>query len=180
MMRILTASAMAMVMAIAMGSSRTAVAAEQGGAPKSLWAFYNSTLKNAKYIDLTHAIAPGGPIGEGFADFKVGPTLAGVAIPGFIGKGEPFSYEKQGVAITAYELPMDHIGTQFGPPAHLNEHGATISDIPPTVVLRPLVVVNVAPKVAKDAGYQATVDDVKNWERRHGVIPAGSVVMFRS
>jgi kynurenine formamidase len=51
-----------------------------------------------------------------------------------------------GVAITAYELPMDHIGTQFGPPAHENDHGATISDIPPTVALRPLVVVNVAPK----------------------------------
>ncbi len=105
-----------------------------------LWDFYNSTLKPAKYIDLTHAIAPGGPIGEGFADFKVGPTLAGVAIPGVIDKGEPFSYEKHGVAITAYELPMDHIGTQFGPPAHQNEHGATISDIPPTVALRPLVV----------------------------------------
>jgi kynurenine formamidase len=75
---------------------------------------------------------------------------------------------------------MDHIGTQFGPPAHLNPQGATISDIPPTVVLRPLVVVNVAPKVAADPGYQATVEDVKDWERRHGTIPAGSVVMFRS
>jgi kynurenine formamidase len=63
---------------------------------------------------------------------------------------------------------MDHIGTQFGPPAHLNPQGATISDIPPTVVLRPLVVVNVAPKVAADPGYQATVEDVKDWERSHG------------
>jgi kynurenine formamidase len=34
--------------------------------------------------------------------------------------------------------------------------------------------------VAKDPGYQASVDDVKDWERRHGRIPAGSVVMFRS
>jgi kynurenine formamidase len=147
---------------------------------ESLWGFYNSTLSRAKYIDLTHAIAPGGPIGEGFVDFKVGPTLAGVAIPGFIEKGAPFSYEKHGVAITAYDLPMDHIGTQFGPPAHLNDHGASISDIPATVSLRPLVVVNIAPKVALDAGYQATVDDIKAWEGRHGRIPAGSVVMIRS
>jgi kynurenine formamidase len=110
----------------------------------------------------------------------VGPTLAGVDIPGFIDKGAPFSYEKHGVAITAYELPMDHIGTQFGPPAHLNDHGATISDIPPTVSLRPLVVINIAPKVVLDAGYQATVADIKAWEGRHGRIPAGSVVMFRS
>ena len=145
-----------------------------------LWDFYNGALRHAKYIDLTHAMAPGGPLGEGFVDFTVGPTRAGVSIPGIIEKGEPFSYQKHGVAITAYELPMDHIGTQFGPPAHENEHGATISDIPPTVALRPLVVINVAPKVAKDPGYQATIADIKDWERRHGAIPAGSVVMIRS
>ena len=165
---------------LAIGWGQAALAEEPGGKGMPLWDFYNSTLKSAKYIDLTHAIAPGGPIGEGFADFKVGSTLAAVDIPGLIGKGEPFSYEKQGVAITAYDLPMDHIGTQFGPPAHLNEHGATISDIPPTVVLRPLVVVNVAPKVAADPGYQATVADIKEWERRHGPVPSGSVVMIRS
>ena len=118
--------------------AHAALAEDPGGKGMPLWDFYNSTLKSAKYIDLTHALAPGGPIGEGFADFKVGPTLAGVDIPGLIAKGEPFSYEKQGVAITAYSLPMDHIGTQYGPPAHLNEHGATISDIPPTVVAAPL------------------------------------------
>jgi kynurenine formamidase len=145
-----------------------------------LWIFYESTLKSAKYIDLTHALAPGGPIGEGFSDFKVGATRAGVAIPGLIDMGEPFSYEKQGVAITAYDLPMDHIGTQFGPPAHLNDRGATIDEVPPTVSLRPLVVVNVAPKVLIDPGYQATVADIKSWERAHGPIPAGAVVMIRS
>jgi kynurenine formamidase len=158
------------------------IAAAQEGRREAhpLWDFYDSTLRSAKYIDLTHALAPGGPIGEGFSDFKVGPTLAGVAIPGLIGKGEPFGYEKQGVAITAYDLPMDHIGTQFGPPAHLNDHGATIDGIPPTVSLRPLVVVNVARRVALDPGYQATVADIKSWERRHGAIPSGAVVMIRS
>jgi kynurenine formamidase len=166
--------------ALVVGRHATASEKAPGGKGMPLWTFYDSALKHAKYIDLTHAIAPGGPIGEGFVDFSVGPTLAGVAIPGFIDKGQPFSYEKHGVAITAYDLPMDHIGTQFGPPAHLNDHGATISDVPPTVALRPLVVVNIAPKVARDPGYQATVADIKGWERRFGRIPEGSVVMIRS
>jgi kynurenine formamidase len=161
------------------GCGGLSMAAEVSGT-QSLWDFYSGTLSHAKYIDLTHAIAPGGPLGEGFVDFSVGPTRAGISIPGVIEKGEPFSYQKHGVAITAYDLPMDHIGTQFGPPAHENEHGATISDIPPTVSLRPLVVINIVPKVAKDPGYQATVADIKDWERRHGAIPAGSVVMIRS
>jgi hypothetical protein len=105
------------LLAFALGLGPSAQAA--GREPDSLWKLYESTLASAKYIDLTHAIAPGGPLGEGFSDIKVGPTRAGVAIPGVIGVGEPFTYEKQGVAITAYDLPMDHIGTQFGPPAHL-------------------------------------------------------------
>jgi kynurenine formamidase len=170
----------AALLGAALAMSLAAAAQEGRRAAHPLWDFYDSTLRSARYIDLTHALAPGGPIGEGFSDFKVGPTLAGVAIPGVIDKGEPFSYEKQGVAITAYDLPMDHIGTQFGPPAHLNDHGATIDDIPPTVSLRPLVVVNVAPQVALDPGYQATVADIKSWERRHGPIPSGAVVMIRS
>jgi kynurenine formamidase len=165
---------------VSMGVGQVASAEHSSGRQMPLWEFYNSTLKSAKYIDLTHALAPGGPIGEGFGDFTVGPTLAGMAIPGLIQLGEPFSYEKQGAAITAYQLPMDHIGTQFGPPAHLNPHGATISDIPPTVVLRPLVVINVVSKVAADPGYQATIADIKDWERRHGPVPSGSVVMIRS
>jgi kynurenine formamidase len=171
---------LAVLLGAVLAMSLAAAAQEGRREALPLWDFYGATLKSAKYIDLTHALAPGGPIGEGFSDFKVGPTLAGVAIPGVIDKGEPFSYEKQGVAITAYDLPMDHIGTQFGPPAHLNDHGATIDDIPPTVSLRPLVVVNVAPKVALDPGYQATVADIKSWERRHGPIPSGAVVMIRS
>ncbi len=145
-----------------------------------LWSVYRSALQGAKYIDLTHAIAPGGPIGVGFGDFTVGPARAGVTVPGLIEKGEPFSYEKHGAGITAYGFPMDHIGTQFDPPAHMNDHGATISDIPPTVAVRPLVVINVAAKIAADPGYQATVTDLAGWEKRHGRIPAGSVVMIRS
>lgn len=166
--------------ALAMAGSLGVPLASARGRGTPLWDFYEATLRHARYIDLTHALAPGGPIGEGFVDFKVQAARAGVSIPGLIRKGQPFSYAGQGVAITAYDLPMDHIGTQFGPPAHLNDHGATISDIPPTVALRPLAVVNVAPKVAADPGYQATVADVKAWERRHGPIPAGAVVMIRS
>lgn len=169
----------ALLMAGAAGVPLAPAAAGRTG-NNPLWSFFELTLRRARYIDLTHALAPGGPLGEGFVDFKVEAARSGSDIPGLIRKGQPFSYAGQGVAITAYDLPMDHIGTQFGPPAHLNQHGATISDIPPTVALRPLVVVNVAPKVAADPGYQATVADIKAWERRYGRIPRGSVVMVRS
>ena len=146
----------------------------------ALWQVYQSNLATAKYIDLTHAFAPGQPAGTGFASLKVDAARADITLPGLIEKGEPFSYEKHGVGITAYELPTDQVGTQLDPPAHWSAKGASISELPPTYAVRPLVVINVAPKVVADAGYVATVDDIAAWERQHGRIPKGSVVMFRT
>lgn len=145
-----------------------------------LWRAYDAQFKGAKYIDLTHAFAPGQPRGAGFGEMEVGPARAAEDMPGLIAKGEAFSYEKHGAGITAYQLPTDQIGTQLDPPAHLNRMGATISDLPATYALRPLVVINVVEKTARDPGYQAGVKDIADWETHYGRIPEGAVVMFRT
>jgi kynurenine formamidase len=161
-------------------ASLESLSVRAAGDDLGLWKIYDSTLAAAKYIDLTHAFAPGEPAGVGFADLRFGPARAAIAIPGIIAKGEPFSYEKHGVGISAYELPTDQVGTQLDPPAHWSATGATISELPPTYAVRPLVVINVAAKVQQDPGYVATVADVTAWEEQHGRIPKGSVVMFRT
>ena len=148
--------------------------------PPGLWAMYDRDLAGAKYIDLTHAFAPGDPTGSGFGAITIGPARAAIDLPGFIAKGEPFGYAKQGAGITAYVLPTDQIGTQLDPPAHGNPLGATISDLPATMTLRPLVVIDLSAKTGADPGYVATPADITDWERRHGAVPAGSVVMFRT
>jgi len=112
------------------------------------------------------------------AKFK--PTLAGADMPGYINKGQEFTYEKHGFIATAYEIPTDQYGTQLDPPAHWDEYGATISDLPATYAIRPLVVIDIHEKVAKDNGYHCSVDDIMAWEKKHGLIPEGSVVMIRS
>jgi len=145
-----------------------------------LWGTYRTALAGAKYIDLTHAFAPGDPHGEAFGAVRVLSARSAIAIPGVIGRGEAFSYAGQGAAITAYDLPTDQIGTQLDPPAHGNPMGATISDLPPTIAVRPLVVIDVSAKTRADPGYVATIADIAAWERRHGAVPAGSVVMFRT
>ena len=162
--------------AMALGVAAGATA----GDDLALWRVYDSTFASAKYIDLTHAFAPRQPMGIGFDRIEVGAARSTVSIPGIIAKGDPFSYEKQGVGITAYTLPTDQIGTQLDPPAYWTATGATISELPATFAVRPLVVINIAPKVAKDAGYEATRADIDAWEREHGRIAKGSVVMFRS
>ena len=145
-----------------------------------LWQLYENTFKTAKYIDLTHAFEPVQPVWPGFGPAEFKPAVAGQDLEGYATKGEEFTYEKHGFIATAYNLTTDQYGTQLDPPAHWDEFGATISDLPASFTLRPLVVIDVHEKSTADPGYQATVDDVKAWEAAHGTIPEGSVVMFRS
>jgi kynurenine formamidase len=156
--------------------------ARPGAAQEShpLWELYDSTFKTAKYVDLTHAFEPVQPVWPGFGHAKFKPAIAGQDLGDYAKKGEEFTYEKHGFIATAYELTTDQYGTQLDPPAHWDPLGATISDLPASYTLRPLVVVDIHEKVAADPGYHATIDDVKAWEAKYGTVPEGSVVMFRS
>lgn len=145
-----------------------------------LWSAYDASFKTAKYIDLTHAFAPVQPVWPGFGNATFKAAVAGQDIPGYVSVGEEFTYAKHGFVATAYDLPTDQYGTQLDPPAHWNPMGATISDLPATYSVRPLVVINIADKVAQDQGYYLQVSDIEDWEQKHGRIPEGSVVMVRS
>lgn len=146
----------------------------------ALWDLYETSLRSAKYVDLTHAFSPTIPVWPGFGHAQFKPAVAGADIPNYIQKGEAYTYAQHGFIATAYNLPTDQYGTQLDPPAHWEEYGATISDLPPTFAVRPLVVIDIHDQVAQDPGYHASLDDVKAWESKHGPIPAGSVVMIRS
>lgn len=153
------------------------------GAPRrvfSLWQMYESTLSNCKYVDLTHTFSPSIPVWPGYSRAQFQAARARADIPGFVKQGEAFTYAAHGFQSTAYVLPTEQYGTHIDPPAHFNEFGATISDLPATYAVRPLVVIDIHAKVQRDSGYHCTVADIKAWEKRHGRIPEGSVVMIRS
>jgi kynurenine formamidase len=144
------------------------------------YGIYSSMFESAKYIDLTHSVIPNTPVWPGFSPSTVSAGKAGQKIDGFVEVGDTFTYEKHGFQTTAYGLVTDQLGTQLDPPAHWNEFGATISDLPATFALRPLVVINVQQKVAKNASYMAEVGDLLQWEKKHARIPRGAVVFFRT
>lgn len=150
------------------------------GGDTNLWDVYNKVLKQAKYVDLTHAFSPTIAVWPGFGQAKFKPATAGQDFKGYCKLGEPFQYDKHGFIATAYELVTDQYGTQLDPPAHFYKYGATISDLPATYSIRPLVVIDIHEKVKKDPGYHATIEDLKVWEAKHGKIPEGSVVVIRS
>ena len=117
----------------------------------------------------------------GFGNAKFKPAVAGNRIEGYVEVGDEFDYDKHGFVATAYELTTDQYGTQLDPPAHWDKLGATISDIPATYAIRPLIVISIADKVAAgDEGYHLQVADIEAWEAKNGPIPEGAVVMVRS
>ena len=77
-------------------------------------------------------------------------------------------------------LSTDQFGTQLDPLAHWNPYYPAIDELPPTYTIRPLVVIPIQDKAAKDPGYQMNVNDIRAWEQRNGRIPEGSVVFIRS
>ena len=138
-----------------------------------LWQVYQQSLKGAKYVDLTHAIAPTIPVWSGFGPSKFGPSINPKT-------GKPYTYKDDGFEATHYDLSTDQLGTQLDPPAHWNPDYPAIDELPPTFAVRPLVVIPIQDKVARDPNYHLTVKDIQDWERRHGRIPEGSVVFVRS
>jgi kynurenine formamidase len=138
-----------------------------------LWRLYGETLAKARYVDLTHAITPRIPVWAGFGPARFGPALDPKT-------GRAYTYGKDGFEATRYELATDQLGTQLDPPAHWDPDYPAIDELPPTFAVRPLVVVSIAEQVKRDPGYHLQVADLLAWERRHGRIPAGSVVFVRS
>ncbi|MBD2329879.1 cyclase family protein [Alkalinema sp. FACHB-956] len=138
-----------------------------------LWQVYQKSLKSAKYVDLTHTITPTIPVWAGFGQPKFSPTTAPKT-------GKAYTYTKDGFEATHYNLPTDQLGTQLDPPAHWNPDYPAIDELPPTFAIRPLVVIPMQDKVAKDSNYALQVQDILNWERHHGKIPEGAVVFVRS
>jgi kynurenine formamidase len=139
----------------------------------SLWDIYDQSLKTAKYVDLTHTINPSIPVWHGFGPSKFAPTVDPAT-------NRPYTYEKDGFEATHYDLATDQLGTQLDPPAHWNPYFSAIDELPATYTIRPLVVIPIQDKAAKDPGYQMTVEDIEAWEQRNGTIPEGSVVFIRS
>jgi kynurenine formamidase len=138
-----------------------------------LWRVYDDTLKTAKYIDLTHTIAPNIPVWQGFGPSRFGPATDPKS-------GRAYTYAKDGFEATSYQLATDQLGTQLDPPAHWAPEFPSIDELPPTYTLRPLVVISIVEQVAVDPGYHLHVSDIERWEAKHGRIPEGSVVMARS
>ncbi len=71
----------------------------------------------------------------------------------------------------------EHYGTHLDAPAHFAAGAWTVEQIPIERLVRPLAVLNVRAQAMQNPDYAVSVQDVADWERQHGEIPEGAVVM---
>ncbi len=72
----------------------------------------------------------------------------------------------------------EHGGTHVDAPVHFVRGGSTVDRVPLERLIRPAVVVSVVEACARDRDYRVTIADLEAWERAHGAIPRGAIVLL--
>src|SRR6267143_4088566 len=75
---------------------------------------------------------------------------------------------------------LEHYGTHLDAPAHFPPGKTTVDQISMKQLFGPAVVIDVRAESGKDEDYQLGAARVEEWEKRHGRIPEGSVVLLRT
>jgi len=87
--------------------------------------------------------------------------------------------EKNGYFTRSFWM-LEHYGTHLDAPAHFPPGKATVDQIPAKQLMGPAVVLDVRAEGAKDADFQLPYASVEEWEKRHGRIPEGAIVLLRT
>lgn len=127
-------------------------------------------LAGKKFVDLTHAFAPGIPHWHGFPDEKRETAYWYEKGKGSIGEG----------FFAEIYTHVGQWGTHVDPPAHFIRGLRTVDEISLQEMILPLVVIDVHTESEKNPDYILTLERVKKWEADHGPIPAGAFVAMRT
>jgi len=74
----------------------------------------------------------------------------------------------------------EHGGTHMDAPIHFAEGKRAANEVPVQQLIGPAVVVDVRMQADKNADYRLTVADLEAWEKTHGQIPQGALVLMFS
>src|SRR5688572_15818390 len=124
-------------------------------------------IDHDKIVDLTYSFGPDTIYWPTAQPFKLQRVAYGRTPGGF------FYYANN---ISAAE----HGGTHMDAPLHFAEGQHTAERVPLSNCIGSAVVIDVTRSAARDADYRLSLDDVRDWERRHGRIPDRAIVVMNS
>jgi kynurenine formamidase len=87
--------------------------------------------------------------------------------------------EKNGYFTRSFWM-LEHYGTHLDAPVHFPPGKATVEKIPAKNFFGPAVVLDVTAEAEKDADYRLPASGIEKWEKVHGRIPKGAIVLLRT
>ena len=90
-----------------------------------------------------------------------------------------FGETDAGYFYSSYKISTaEHGGTHLDAPIHFSRGGMSSEQIPLDRLIAPAVVVDVSARASPD--YLIDVADLEGWEREHGLIPDGAILLLRT
>lgn len=76
----------------------------------------------------------------------------------------------------------EHVGTHFDAPVHwvTGEDGEDVAEVPAGRLVGPAAVIDRSAEAAEDPDYLLEVADLRRWEERHGPLPDGGWLLYRT
>jgi kynurenine formamidase len=74
----------------------------------------------------------------------------------------------------------EHLGTHIDSPIHFAEGTATTDTIPIQRLVGPAVVIDISQNCAANPVYELSTADIDRWEKSHGQIPSGAIVLVKT
>jgi kynurenine formamidase len=101
---------------------------------------------------------------------------------------KPFRWQKDAWGMTpagywyasASFASSEHLGTHIDSPIHFAKDQATTDTVPLKQLVGPAVVIDISAACKKNADYQLSPADIAAWEKAHGRIAAGAIVLVRT
>ena len=101
--------------------------------------------------------------------------------------GDDFTFEatpkatvkKDGYFTRTFSM-LEHFGTHLDAPIHFPPGKRPVDQIAPEKLFGPAVVIDVRAEVEKNSDYRLTSERISAWEKEHGRIPQGAIVLLRT
>ena len=125
-------------------------------------------LENYELVDLSHSY------GENTLYWPTSPTA-------FEKEQLAYGISEGGWFYSAYSVcTPEHGGTHIDAPMHFAAGGISTEKIPLESLLAQAVVIDASNRAAADRNYRLTAEDVAEFEKEHGEISAGTIVLMRT
>ncbi len=126
-----------------------------------------SVLEEGQWIDLTWAFDEESVYWPTNIPFTHDTVFEGINQQGYYYSSFRFAAEEHG-------------GTHFDAPVHFAQGGMTIDQVPVEKLTGEGILLDVRRQVAVDRDYQVAAEDLQEWEKEHGKIPDGAIVLINT